>query len=136
MLDPQVAAALDRPPGRATPLAHGLTLAAAILRHETQQGGFLVSEAILVVVTDGRANVPLAISQTAAGPSAPVGQSGIRDALHVARTIRLLHRVRSVVIDPGILPDGHLTAMLAEALNAQLEHGSPLPVELAAGVMA
>jgi magnesium chelatase subunit D len=122
LLDPRLPAALERPPGRATPLAHGLTLAAARLRHDTQQGGAPVGEATLVVVTDGRANVPLAASQLDALPGF-VGESGVLDALDTARAIRTLHRVRSVVIDPGPQLQGHLAAMLAEALGAPLVHG-------------
>lgn len=123
LLDPRLPAALERPRGRATPLAHGLTLAAAMLRHDTQQGGAQVSEATLVVVTDGRANVPLAASQLDALPEF-VGETGVLDAIDAAHTIRTLHRVRSVVIDPGPQAHGHLAAMLAAALAAPLVHGN------------
>jgi magnesium chelatase subunit D len=121
LLDPRLPAALERPPGRATPLAHGLDLAAAMLRHDTQQGSTAVDEATLVVVTDGRGNVPLAASQLGTPPEF-AGRSGVRDALDAARAIRALHRVRSVVIHPGLELHGHLAAMLAEALGARLAH--------------
>ena len=122
LLDPRVANALERRPGRATPLAHGLSLAAGILRHDTQQGVATVSEAVLVVVTDGRGNVPLSASYFAELPP-QVGQDGVRDAIDAARLISGLHRVRSVVIDPGSRAYGHLTSMLAEVLNGLLVHG-------------
>jgi magnesium chelatase subunit D len=124
VLDPRVAAALGREPGRATPLAHGLSLAFALLRRSTQQGGPAISEAVLVVVTDGRANVPLPHSQTGTVP-ANVGRAGVDHALREARKIKALgRRVRSVVIDPGWQLNGHLAAMLAAELAAPLEHGT------------
>lgn len=122
LLDPRVAAALERAPGRATPLAHGLSLAARILRHDTQQGSVPVDEAVLVVVTDGRGNVPLAASQTAETP-VHAGQAGVVDALECARLISGLHRVRSLVIAPGQRPYGHLATLLGEALSAPVVLG-------------
>jgi magnesium chelatase subunit D len=133
VLDRRVAEALERHRrGRATPLAHGLTLAADMLRRSTQQGGPAVSEAVLVVVTDGRANVPLADSLAGTVP-ADVADRGVRSALAVARDIRDLghglggtpRRVRSVVIDPGWQLNGYFASMLAAALAAPLEHGTP-----------
>jgi magnesium chelatase subunit D len=126
VLDPRVVSALERPPGRATPLAHGLTLAAGMLRHDTQQASALVGEAFLVVVTDGRANVPLADSHAATWPPAAVGGSAVDDAVQVGSEISKLRRVRCVVIDPGPRPYRHLTARLAVALAAPLVNGSPL----------
>ena len=127
VLDPRVLTALDRPPGRATPLAHGLSLAWELLRRSTQQGGPAVTEAILVVVTDGHANVPLAGSKTGTVP-ANVGLTGFDDALKEARKIRALgqaqRRVRSVVIDPGWQPNGRLAAKLAAELRASLQHAT------------
>lgn len=127
VLDPRVAAALSRPPGKATPLAHGLTLAAAMLRHDTQQVGAPVGEAFLVVVTDGRANIPLADSHAATLPASTVGATAVRDAQVTAKAIRTLRRVRSVVIDPGPRPCGHLAVRLAVALGAPLVRGTSPP---------
>jgi magnesium chelatase subunit D len=124
VLDPRVSAALDRRPGHATPLAHGLTLAAGMLRHGIQQGGPAINEAVLVVVTDGRANVPLADSLAGTVP-VNVGQRGVLDALQAARAIRTLRRVRAVVIGPGSRPNGYLSTMLAVELAASLEDGTP-----------
>jgi magnesium chelatase subunit D len=125
-LDPRIARALgSRPRGRATPLAHALTLAADLLRHDTQQAGAAVSEAYLVVITDGRANVPLAASLSAQLPLTVVGDGAVKDARDVAGKIGTLRRVRSVVIDQGPRPNAHLTVMLAKALGGQLVHANP-----------
>jgi magnesium chelatase subunit D len=124
LLDPRVAAALERPSGRATPLADGLGLAAGLLRHHTQQGDATVVEALLVIVTDGRANVPLQASKSGQ-ISSPVASEGVADAVDVARQIAMLHRVRSVVIDPGPRPYAHLTTTLADALHAVVVAGRP-----------
>jgi magnesium chelatase subunit D len=126
LLDPRVAGALDRDPGRATPLAHGLALATRILRHDTQQGSVAVADAVLVVVTDGRGNVPLSASVTGNAP-VQAGRSGVADALHAAGQIKRLRRVRRVVIDPGPRAYGHLTGDLARALDAPLALGRPTP---------
>jgi magnesium chelatase subunit D len=119
---------LDRPPGRATPLAHGLSLVEELLRRSTQQGGPAVSEAIFVAVTDGRANVPLAHSKSGTIPEG-VGLTAFDDSLGQARKITALdparRRTRSVVIDPGWQPNGRLAAKLAVELRAALEHGTP-----------
>ncbi len=127
VLDPRVLAALDRTPGRATPLAHGLALAWELLRRSTQQGGPAVTEAILVVITDGRANVPLAHSKTGTVP-VNVGLTGFDDVLKEGRKIQALgqaqRRVRSVVIDPGWQPNGRLAAQLAAELRASLQHAT------------
>jgi len=127
VLDPRVAKALENTPGRATPLAHGITLAVGMLRHSMQLGGPGVSDAVLVVVTDGRGNVPLAASVAGTVP-VNVGSAGFEDALAAARKIRALsaawHRVRSVVIHPGWQPNGHLAAKLAVELDAPLEYGT------------
>ncbi|MFB4300098.1 hypothetical protein [Actinomadura sp. NTSP31] len=114
LLDPRVADALDRPPGRATPLAHGLLLAERLLRRELP-----AADAVLLVATDGRGNVPLSASRTGRLVP-PVSTQGVDDALAVAARIRRLPGVRSVVLDPGPRPQRFLTARLAEALGAEL----------------
>jgi magnesium chelatase subunit D len=126
VLDPKVAKALERDPGRtATPLAHGLTLAAAMLRRDTQQVGALVSDAFLVVITDGRANVPLSASHSAVPPATAVGPAAIADAEAAAHKISMLRRVRSTLIYPGPMANGQYAASLAAALGAPLVPGTP-----------
>ncbi|MEV2248773.1 hypothetical protein [Streptomyces sp. NPDC049970] len=119
LLDRRIVQALDRSPGRATPLAHGLQVAASLLRHETQHGGALVDEALLLVFTDGRGNVPLNASRSLVMPAA-VGDRGVQDALEQARRIARLPRVRSVVLHPGSTPQEHLVAQLADALRGDV----------------
>ena len=129
VFDPAVLKALSRRPGRAaTPLAHGLTLADGMLRHDTQQAGALISEAFLVVVTDGRANVPLVVSQTALPWGDPVGRVGLTDAEAAANKIKKLHRVRSAIIYPGSRSGRHFAVGLAAALGAPLVDGTLPPV--------
>jgi magnesium chelatase subunit D len=99
-------------------------LAAAILRHDTQQGGAPVTDARLVVVTDGRANVPLSDSQRGTRPS-NVGRRGLDDAESAARAIRWLHRVQSMVIAPESRAAGYLATRLAESLAAPIRHAGP-----------
>jgi magnesium chelatase subunit D len=141
VLDQRVLDALDspadRPLGWATPLAHGLSLAGELLRRSMQQGAPAVTEAILVVVTDGRGNVPLAYSKSGTTVPQDVGRRGFNDALEQARKIQALgqgrRRARSVVIDPGWQANGRLAAELAVELQAPLRHGTPTLPTAAAG---
>ncbi|TRV76139.1 hypothetical protein FKN01_19850 [Streptomyces sp. 130] len=117
--DPRIAAALARHPGRATPLAHGLDLAGQALRRAFRHHSAGLVEALLVVATDGRGNVPLAVSRGGRPGPGPVGRTGVDDAAAVAAHIRALgrSRLRSVVVDPGRPPYTRLPAALAEALG-------------------
>ncbi|WP_242909522.1 hypothetical protein [Actinomadura terrae] len=119
LLDPRVLQALDRPRGRCTPLAHGLDLVASLLRDRMHRGRLPSEDVLLVVVTDGRGNVPLAASRLGALPDYAGGE-GFRDSLHVARTIRALGHVETVVVDPGPRHNARLTVQLSEALGARL----------------
>ncbi|MEU9198947.1 hypothetical protein [Streptomyces sp. NPDC048332] len=117
--DPRIAAALARPPGRATPLAHGLDRAAHALRRTFRHHRAGLVEALLVAVTDGRGNVPLAMSRAGRQDRVPVRRAGVDDALAVAARIRAMDRSRlhCVVVDPGRHPYTRLPAALAEALG-------------------
>ncbi|MFK0097588.1 hypothetical protein [Streptomyces sp. NPDC091040] len=117
--DPRIAAALARRPGRATPLAHGLDLAGQALRRAFRHHSAGLVEALLVVATDGRGNVPLAVSRSGRPGRGPVRRTGVDDAVAVAEHIRALgrSRLRSVVVDPGRPPYTRLPAALAEALG-------------------
>ncbi|MEU2021005.1 hypothetical protein ABZ565_02310 [Streptomyces sp. NPDC016469] len=117
--DPRIAAALARRPGRATPLAHGLDLAGQALRRAFRHHSAGLVEALLVVATDGRGNVPLAVSRSGRPVHGPVRRTGVDDAVAVAAHIRALgrSRLRSVVVDPGRPPCTRLPAALAEALG-------------------
>lgn len=123
--DPRIAAALARPPGRATPLAHGLDRAAHALRRTFRHHRAGLVEALLVVVTDGRGNVPLSVSRSGLRGRGPVQRAGVDDALAVAARIRALGRSRlhCVVVDPGGHPRTRLPTTLAEALGCGVVAG-------------
>jgi magnesium chelatase subunit D len=103
--------------GKATPLAHGLQLALETLRHALRHGRSTALEAQLVVVTDGRGNVPLEASRQRA-ITAPVSDQGVKDALAVAEQLRALERVESVLIHPSPRFYPELPSTLAAALGA------------------
>ncbi|MFI0372601.1 hypothetical protein ACH35V_32450 [Actinomadura sp. 1N219] len=119
LLDPRVLHALDRPPGRCTPLAHGLELAASLLRDRVHRGRLPSDDALLVVVTDGRGNVPLDASRRGTLPDF-TGSEGFQDSLRAARTIRTIGHIDTVVVAPGPRHNTRLTDLLSEALGAQL----------------
>ncbi|MGX1913826.1 magnesium chelatase [Streptomyces phaeochromogenes] len=116
--DPRLLAALYRPLGRASPLAHGIEQAARALRRAFRQHGSGLAEAWLVVVTDGRGNIPLRASHTGR-LGGPVGAEGVEDALRAAADIRAMDRtrLRVVVVDAGREPYGSLPFTLADTLG-------------------
>lgn len=120
--DPRIAAALDRRAGRATPLAHGLDQAGSALRRAFRHHRAGLVEALLVVVTDGRGNVPLAAGRSGRPDRGPAGRTGTTDAVEAAERISTLGRSRlhSVVIDPGRRPYTALPAELADALGGSV----------------
>ncbi|MET9916466.1 hypothetical protein ABZZ04_05205 [Streptomyces sp. NPDC006435] len=124
---PRIAAALARPPGRATPLAHGLELAEQTLRRAFRHHRAGLVEALLVVVTDGRGNVPLAASRLGRAGHGAVGRTGIDDALAAAGRISGMDRTRLhvLVVDPGRQPYPELPHLLAEALDGRVVTGRP-----------
>ncbi|WP_413758949.1 magnesium chelatase [Streptomyces sp. MMBL 11-3] len=124
VLDPRLLAALYRPPGRASPLAHGIEQAAQALRRAFRQHGSGLAEAWLVVVTDGRGNVPLRASHTGR-LGGPVGAEGVEDALDAAADVRSMDRTRlqTVVVDAGREPYGNLPSALADTLGATVVEG-------------
>jgi magnesium chelatase subunit D len=121
VLVPRIRSGLERGPGIATPLAHGLDLALQTLRHALQHGRSTVHQAVLVVVSDGRGNVPLAASRTNQKPTHPVKRQGIEDALEVAGQIRSLKQVEAVVLNPQPKHYADLPVKLALALGAKIE---------------
>ncbi|WP_437059203.1 magnesium chelatase [Streptomyces sp. enrichment culture] len=124
VLDPRVPGALYRGGGRATPLAHGVELAAHTLRRLFRRQGTGPAEAWLVVVTDGRGNVPLRVSHTGR-PAGEVAAAGIEDAVEAAARIGAMDRTRLhvAVVDPGREPYGDLPHVLADRLGAVVVDG-------------
>ncbi|MCP4695974.1 MAG: hypothetical protein GY862_03860 [Gammaproteobacteria bacterium] len=118
LLVPRISAALEAEAGRATPLAHGLDLALHTLRHSLQHGRSAAGHARLVVMTDGRGNVPLKSSQLNRMVQWPVNRSGINDSLATARKIRALNNVQAVLLNPNQRQYTELPWELKDALNA------------------
>ncbi len=119
VLVPRINAGLESGRGRATPLAHGLELALQTLRHALQHGRSKVKQAVLVVITDGRGNVPLEASQVGdIRAFLPVKQRGIEDALQVAAQIGELDGVKAYLLNPQPKIYADLPLQLAEKLGA------------------
>jgi magnesium chelatase subunit D len=117
--EPSIAAALCAETGTATPLAHGLELAAEALRHALQHGREAAVRARLVVVTDGRGNVPIRASREGR-IAMPVKDEGVRDALNAAASLKALPRVSAVVIHPSPRLYRNLPVKLGKALGAEI----------------
>ncbi|MFF3885276.1 magnesium chelatase [Streptomyces sp. NPDC001914] len=124
VLDPRVLAALYRAKGRATPLAHGIEQADRVLRQAFRLQGSTLAEAWLVVVTDGRGNVPLQASHTGR-LHGPVAAQGVEDSLAAAAPLAALDRgrLRVAVVDAARSPYGDLPFALAEKLGATVVEG-------------
>lgn len=128
ILVPRIRNRLEVNAGRATPLAHGLDLALQTLRHRLQHGRSTVQKAVLVVITDGRGNVPLDASR-AGKVTPPVGRQGIEDAMAVAQQIAALKGVEAVVLNPQPKHYGDLPVELALALGAKIATLQPWEVD-------
>ncbi|WP_221328327.1 hypothetical protein [Actinoplanes sp. L3-i22] len=114
--DSRVLRSLRHTPGRATPLASGIELAAQELLRHLRRSRVYTDRAWLVVVTDGRGNVPLEASArgTVAGP---IARQGIDDALAAAAAIRPLAGLRTIVVAPEAGAYAMLPFDLADALG-------------------
>ena len=91
VLVPSINIALDlekTKKGKATPLAHGFDLTLQTLRHALQHGRNTIQKAVLVVISDGRGNVPLEASHLGK-IQLPVGRKGFEDALEVAQKLAI-----------------------------------------------
>ncbi|AUX39644.1 hypothetical protein SOCE26_010390 [Sorangium cellulosum] len=117
LLSPALARGFEAGPGRATPLAHGLELALETLRRAVHHRSSRDAELTLLVLSDGRGNVPLASSH-AGRLLGRIHREGIDDALAVAERIHGLDGVRAVLIDPRPRHLAHLPGELARALGA------------------
>jgi magnesium chelatase subunit D len=116
VVDPRIMTIFDRLPGGATPLAAGIELAAQELHRSMRRGWAAVDAARLVVVTDGRGNVPLEAS--ARGRVAgPVSRQGVDDAIAAAGAVAKLRRVESRVVTPDVQQYQILPQEIAQALG-------------------
>ncbi|MEH2115505.1 hypothetical protein [Nostoc sp.] len=127
ILVPRINAELEAERGKATPLAHGLDLGLQTLRHALQHGRSTVQQAVLVVISDGRGNVPLEASRIGRIVP-PVGSKGVEDALRVAEHIRKLDRVKAVLLNPQPKQYGDLPLKLAEEMGASIFDIPPLGI--------
>lgn len=119
ILVPSINAGIETEAGKATPLAHGLDLALQTLRHTLQHGRSIIKQAMLVVITDGRGNIPLEASRTNR-IIPPVGRKGVEDALQVAERIRGLDGVKAVLLNPQPQQYPEIPLELAKALGAKV----------------
>lgn len=119
ILVPRISAGIEAGKGKATPLAHGLHLALQTLRHALQHGRSTVQQAMLVLITDGRGNVPLEASHFDKIIT-PVGRKGVEDALLEAKRISSLDNVQTVLLNPQPQHYKDLPLELAEALDATI----------------
>ncbi len=120
LLAPEVFQALEGEAGAATPLAHGLELAARTARAALQHGRNQLVRVRLVVLTDGRGNIPLQASLDGV-LNHRVSYEGIEDALKAAKVLAEIPRLEIVLLDPQPMfyPDN--VAELAEAMGAVVE---------------
>jgi magnesium chelatase subunit D len=125
ILVPRISAGIEAGRGKATPLAHGLDLALQTLRHALQHRRSTVQQVVLVVISDGRGNVPLEASLLGR-IAPPVGRKGVEDALQVAERIRGLDGVKAVLLNPQPKQYADLPLELAEAIGATVVSIPPL----------
>ncbi len=131
MLDPRLGAAFDAPSGTATPLAHGLHLAMRALQAAIRHGRSRVQCARIVVLSDGRGNVPLDASLIGE-LLRPVTHEGIDDALQLAGNLGALNNVEAFFLNPGPRHHPDLPLAFAELLRARME---PVPsLDVAVGL--
>ncbi|NES64777.1 MAG: hypothetical protein F6K24_05700 [Okeania sp. SIO2D1] len=105
--------------GKATPLAHGLDLALKTLRHALQHGKNTIHKAVLVVISDGRGNVPLEASHLGK-IQLPVARKGVEDALEIAQKIGNLDNIETIFLNPQSKQYPDLPLLLAKALGAKV----------------
>jgi len=121
ILVPGISAAFAASAGRATPLAHGFDLVLRALRHALQHGRSPARHALLIVVSDGRGNVPLEASRNGR-ILPPVSREGVEDALRLAQLIPQIKGVQTLVLNPQPRQYQDLPITLAHALGAPIQN--------------
>lgn len=136
LLASEVFDAFDGDSGVASPLAHGLDLAAKTARTALQHGRNHVMQARLVVLTDGRGNIPLQVSlENHFDEDEPVSQEGIEDALAAAKVLAEIPRLEIVLLDPQPTFYKELPKTLAKSLGAIVEEIEVKPPSLSKEAM-
>jgi magnesium chelatase subunit D len=126
ILVPRISEALETEPGRATPLAHGLDLTLLTLRSNLQHGRNAAQQATLIIITDGRGNVPLQASHTGRIIT-PVNREGIEDTIKVAQKIQGMQNLHIILFNPQPQLQSELPIGLANTLGAVIENISINP---------
>lgn len=119
MLVPLLEHTLNVATGKATPLAHGMQLALQTVQRNLQHGRNTVQHVLLVVISDGRGNIPLQASINK-HVTMKVRREGIGDALKIAQEIRDMQHVESVLLNPQPPHYAHLPQLLADSLGATI----------------
>jgi magnesium chelatase subunit D len=122
VVDPRIEAIFNRAPGRATPLAAAIDLAAEELSRMRLRTHPPFREIRLVLATDGRGNVPF----EAMPPGQIVRREGIDDALDRARGSRIFRDVQTIVVAPRLYQHAELPGELAAALGGQVATIAPV----------
>ena len=117
LLTPSIAETLEPQPGRATPLAHGLEMAFQTIQ-QGQHGRAFIQHTRLVIITDGRGNVPLE-SSLRGQVKVPVSREGIEDTLRTAAQFKGMRRIEAILLDPQPPYMTELPLTLAEVIGAQ-----------------
>lgn len=119
VLLPELFRKLSKATGLSTPLAHGLKLIETDLRQASSRRGQKPGRCVLVVMTDGRGNVPLSASIN--GDILGSATQGFEDALSVARQLAKMHSVEKILMYPETDYGMRFTAEFADALSARTE---------------
>lgn len=105
--------------GHATPLAHGLELSLRQIDKATRHSRNAVQEVRFVVITDARANIPLAVSQGKKYAPCRGGLQAFEDAMTAAGKIRRHPKVKTILFHPEVKCHPELPRRLGLALGAQ-----------------
>jgi len=118
VLVPGLSVALETGAGRATPLPHGLDQSLQTVRNALQHGRSALFKIRFVVVSDGRANIPLKASQTGQMPQR-IGREAVEDAVQVAQGFRGLKDIEVYYLNPQPQLHAEIPVALAAALGAK-----------------
>ncbi|MBF8271851.1 MAG: Mg-chelatase subunit ChlI-like protein [Magnetococcales bacterium] len=118
LLDPRILRGLQAEGGQATPLADGFRQVRLLLRKAMGHGRGAATLARLVIITDGRGNVPLEDSLLNRAPPGNVGAKGIEDAIIQARSLAMIRNLQVVLLDPQPRYLSHLPGQYAAILKA------------------